>query len=338
MYSINLRWEPTITEIDDLVGAGYDLWSIDRQDPGPVWTSIAPSTVVPMLVSDMTSYVFQSATTVVSPLPTMRARAYRSSDGAFSATAFDITVSFAGYCSIQDIRGQGWADSVYPDADVLKAISYATNLIDKITRQWFEPRFRHVSMDGRNLDQLFLNVPIISIMQIEIDETKQDNTGFLVYNRHMTHGIVSPDDKADPRVTWSEGRNGLDIRRLYGGGRFMQARKSIRLSGIYGYTEHGPGDYAGETVKGNQLPISYGSTPLPIKNAALRLVLRHMQPLEEGDDVAKAGRVVEEKTRDQSYKLGTPSSVDSSFGITGDIEVDKILMMYPAPLDIGVTL
>jgi hypothetical protein len=333
-FGLNLTWEAAT--VNSLVDAGYDLWSIEKEEAGPTWVPIAPLTVTPPLVSDMTKYVFQGMTADSASIPTMRARGYRSSDSTYSATEFPVTVSLGGYCTIQDVRDQGWDASLYTDNQVLAAINYATNLIDRITRIWFEPRYRKVSMDGQHIDQLFLKVPIVAVMVLEIDETVQALEEFVVYNRHLTHGIVNPDDRADPRVAWGEARSNVDIRRLYGGGRFAKARKSVVISGIYGYTEHGPGDYAGETVKGNQIPVSYGSTPEPIKQAALRLAIRYMQPIDEGDETGMAGKVIEEKTRDQSYKLGTPSESDSSYGLTGDIEVDKILQMYPAPLDVGV--
>ncbi len=332
-YSLSLKWDAQT--VNSLIDDGYGIWSIERY-VDPDWVPIAPISITPQLVSNMTSYVFHGATTDADTLPVMRARAYRASDGAYSAEEFSITVSYGGYCTIQDVRDEGYAEEAFTNSKVLSGINYATALIDKITRQWFEPRYRRLSMDGRHIDQLFLKVPICAVMKLEIDNAAQNLADFVVYNRHLTHGIVSPDDRADPRIAWGEGRDSIDIRRLYGGGRFARARKSITVDGVFGYTEHGPGDYAGETVRGNQLPISYGETPEPIRKAALRLAIRYMQPLEDGDDVAMAGRVIEEKTRDQSYKLGTPSVSDSSYGLTGDIEVDKILQMYPAPFDIGV--
>lgn len=319
-----------------LVDAGYDFWSVEKEEAGPVYTPIAPMTAFPPLAKDVTQYVFTYSTTDVAVIPTIRARAYRSSDSTYDATSIPVTVSLAGYCTIQDVRDQGYTAVLYPDADVQKAIGDATALIDRVTRQWFEPRFKRVMMDAKKLDQLFLQVPIVAVMRMEIDEVAMEMDEFLIYNRHLTHGIVNPDDRADPRVTWGQARSNLDIRRLYGGGRFEQARKSVMLSGVFGYTEHGPGDYIGETAKGSQVPISYGGPPIPIQKAALRLTIRYFQPLDQGDDISKASRVIEEKTRDQSYKLSTPSEQDGSYGITGDIEVDKILMMYPAPLDCGV--
>jgi hypothetical protein len=44
--------------------------------------------------------------------------------------------------------------------------------------------------------------------------------------------------------------------------------------------------------------------------------------------------IIEERTRDQMYKLASVSEADGSYGMTGDIEVDKILIHYTAPLAI----
>ena len=330
-YAVNLSWEAA--NINTLIANGYDIWSVEVDSGG--FSAIAPLQAMPILVGDVRKYIFKgsSATEV---MPDFRVRAYKSSDQTYDATPIVPTKAIAGYCTLQDVREQGYTQTAYSDAKVWTAIQRATQLIDKISRMWFEPRYQMVSMDGRKIDQLFLKVPIVSVMKVEIDRNAEEIGSFVIYNRHLTHGTVQPDDRANPRVAWGEGRDGVDIRRLYGGGTFLKARKSIKLFGIFGYTEIGPGQYVGETVEDNQMPIDYGITPEPIQRAALRLAIRFILPIEDGDDQINASKVIEEKTRDQSYKLASGSEMDTSYGMSGDLEVDKILQMYPAPFDIGI--
>lgn len=330
-YAVNLSWNAA--NINTLIGNGYDIWSVEV-DTGGGFVAVAPTQAMPILVEDMQKYIFKGSSATIT-LPDFRIRAYKSTDQTYDATPISPTKELAGYCTLEDVRDQGYTITAYSDAKVWTAIQKASQLIDKISRIWFEPRYRMVSMDGKKIDQLFLKVPIVALMKIEIDSTAEELASFVVYNRHLTHGIVQPDDRADPRIAWGEGRDGVDIRRLYGGGFFLKARKSIKLFGVFGYTELGPGQYVGETVENNQIPIDYGVTPEPISRATLRLAIRFMMPIEEGDDLVNASKVVAESTRDQSYTLAKGSEIDSSYGMTGDIEVDKILQMYPAPFDVG---
>lgn len=332
--SIRTKYTWTASNVDDLLSDGYNTWVLEVESPPATWTAISSLTVMPEIVSGMSNYVFNGSASSTTTLPTIRARAYRASDDSYYATPYDVTVSLAGYCTIADIRDEGYAITAYPDETVQQAINASTSIIDRLTRQWFEPRYKRVSLDGKGIDTLFLYVPIVTITKVEVDGSSESLDNYEFYNRHLTHGIVSQDDRADPRICWGENRTGVDIRRLYGGGDFQRARKSIVVSGLFGYTDLGPDDFAGETVKGNQIPVSYGVTPGLINQAAKRLTIRHMQTFSDGDDSAKASRLLSEKTRDQSYTLAAPSTADSSYGLTGDLEVDKILMMYQAPIDL----
>lgn len=334
MFDVNIRWESSVVEA--LVDAGYDAWSIEREDPGPTWTQIVPVHISPKPYRYMNVYVFKTTTSDVASLPNIRVRAYRTSDATYDVTEYVATVSLGGYCTIQNVRDDGWDASVYSDEKVQLAIHGASAAIDRMTRQWFEPRYLRSVFNGAKIDKIFMQVPLIAVSSIEIDGIEQDLTSFLIYNRHLTHGITNPDDRADPHIAWGEGREHVDIRRLYGAARFDKARKSVSVFGISGYTELGVGDYAGETVPDSQIPYSYGSTPIMIARAALKLAIMYMQTFEDADEAIMRRRIISEKTRDQSYTLASPSSSESGFGISGDTEVDQIISMYQAPLDLGV--
>lgn len=334
-FSLTLRWQAL--NANALIDAGFDQWVVEKETVTPgVFAPVAPVHVQPPISPNMFDYVFNAATADVADMGTFRALAYNSVTDAYDATPVAVVPSFSGYTTVAAIRADGWAQTAYSDAVVQGAIQRSTELIDKICRQWFEPRFKRVSLDAKRIDQLWVKVPIIAINDVRIDDEYLFLEEFEIYNRHLTHGIVNPDDRSDPRIAWGDGREPVDVRRLYGGGRFPKARKSVVVRGVFGYTELGPNDYNGETAVDSQIPISYGQTPGPIARAATKLAIRYMVPFDDSDEMTKASSVISEKTRDQSYTLaGVPDS-ELGFGLSGDTEIDKILMMYMAPLDVGV--
>lgn len=325
-YRVKLYW--SAPDVNDLIDDGYDLWKVEY---GISWSSIAPQSAWSPMIRDMTEYVYHHS--VIDPvLLNYRAVPVRSSDLS-EGTIIPVVADHAGYCSLQDVRAAGYTAPTYTDEAVLAAINKASSMIDRICRQWFEPRYMNVSLNGRDHDKLFLSMPIVAVMQVLIDDQVQDLSSFMVYNRHLTHGIVNPDDRANPMIAWGDARTNLDIRRLFGGGTFARARKTITVKGIFGYTDLGVG-FSGETSLRSQIPLSYGETPSPLVRACLLLTIKNMIPLEDAEEMEMAGRVEQEKTRDQTYKLGERSEADNSYGMTGLLEVDKVLMMYPPPFDL----
>ena len=98
------------------------------------------------------------------------------------------------------------------------------------------------------------------------------------------------------------------------------AEEAVELDGLFGYTEP---DGTAE-----------GRTPPPIRRACILLVLRGLHPLADdgGFDARNRWRIIEERTRDQSYKLDRPSR---SGGPTGDPELDAILLRYRRAAPLG---
>ena len=92
------------------------------------------------------------------------------------------------------------------------------------------------------------------------------------------------------------------------------------VEGLFGYTEP---DGTAE-----------GRTPAAIRRACILLVLRWLHPLADdgGFDARNRWRIIEERTRDQSYKLDRPGS---GGGPTGDPELDAILLRYRRPAPMG---
>jgi hypothetical protein len=186
-----------------------------------------------------------------------------------------------------------------------------------------------------------LGDPVIMVDSIALD-TDPDQLGDLtvepsnyrVFSRHLSQGLLNPDDRENPKIEFVHARD------LYGiaspvrfrpaasfsllSGAFPSGVQNTEIVGSFGYTE---------PVAGGP---PWGVTPLLIQHAAKLLAFREVRTLSNVDcrqDSRERWRIVEEKTRDQSYKLAQPRQFGSQ--ITGDAEIDSLLTMFTRPPDLG---
>lgn len=336
MSIIRLQWE--VSTLTALLAAGFDQQIVEREDPPATWTELTSPTNRLPLIENCPKYVWHPPLNADSD--SYRVTPRRSSDGVLDVpiTTF-LEQVVTGYCSIQDIRDQGYSIAAYPDAQVQSGIDIATRMIDKFCGQWFEPRFRIMLFDRKRMaalrGELHLDLPVIAAMGIDIDGQVEDLSDFSIYNRHLTSGQVHPDDRRHPKISFSQDTD-LRLRQINFSS-YPEGQKIIKIAGLFGFTEIGEGDSIGETASGSQIPLSYGQTPLEIKRACMILTTTYMATLASGasEDASIARRLIGEKTRDQSYTLASPSDEDLAYGITGNLEVDNLLMMFKAPMRIG---
>ncbi len=315
---------------------GYDEQVVERQAAmGGTWAELSRASTRPPLPASHTLYVYSDAVAAYA----YRVRFRRSSDGVFHATPLtSVTKTIAGYCTIADVRAEGFTIAAWPDAQVQAGIDAASALIDRICGQWFEPRYVRQLMSGRGHDRLWFDVPICTVMRVILDGDTMDDpaTDLEIANRHLTRGEQDPDDRRAPELAWVSDYYDSSSRAC-GAGRFLERRRNVEILGVFGCTELPPGEMAGEYSE--QVPYSYGVTPWAIRRACLLLTIRRFMRLEATGDALlsyQAGRVAGESTRDQSYSLGAPVGQDGAYGLTGDLEVDNLLMLYPPPLRMGV--
>lgn len=103
---------------------------------------------------------------------------------------------------------------------------------------------------------------------------------------------------------------------------FPRGHGNVVAEGLWGFTED------------DGTPT--GRTPLAIRRAAMLLVLRSMAPLADDTsfEARSRFRIIEERTRDQSYRLD-PARSTAAANLTGDPEVDTLLAPYVRPTPIG---
>lgn len=241
------------------------------------------------------------------------------------------------YCTIQQIRDEGFTEELFPDATdarISYLIQLATRYIDKVTRRFFEPRSFDdddpFTMDGSGARVLQLPIPIISLSRLRLENQGLLETDLIdielsavrVYNRHL-RGQTYPDDREDSKVSFIHTK----VIEVVATGIFPHprifplGRQNVQLSGVFGYT-----DYDGVTPE--------GITPPLISQAACRLVQRDL--LLDSDACEKFA--MKEKFRITMDKQGSTTiklqDIWLKGAFTGDKEIDNILMMYRAPMNI----
>jgi hypothetical protein len=340
MTTVKIRWE--VQELANVM-TQFDtqrVWRSTVGSSGP-WTEITGPGSRVALAAGVTSYLYDDmagATTYYYAVSY-----YNSLTTEDSGLSDPITPGLAGYASLEDLRNEGLPTSV-PDARAILGLARATAMIDQVTRQWFEPRTRAFKLDANPGRDLWFEVPVIAPTGIALFDETIDLADLVVYNRHLTQGLTAPDDRANPRIAWRQANYaGTELTRRIsayddGSRRWYEDRQIVTVSGVFGYTDLGVGVPPGETVAGSQIPTTYGETPELIRYAALRLAMRFAYTIGSGlgTDLRNQARLMSETTRDQSYSLGGAGVGDNSYGITGDLEVDNILMGFMAPIGVGV--
>lgn len=204
------------------------------------------------------------------------------------------------YASVDELRAEGVSEREASD-ERLSALSLAaTSEIDRICGWWFEPRAARFELSGRGSRSLELPVPPIRIDSVFVRGERVPMNSFHVEGAPILPGFIMP------LITWKSAR------------RFPKTVGGVVVEGRFGFTE----------PDGSQ----EGMTPPSIRRACILMVLGGIHPLahESALDARNRWRLVEEKTRDQSYKLAAATSL-----LNIDPEVETILLRYRRPAPLG---
>ena len=210
------------------------------------------------------------------------------------------------YASVADLRAEGVTLAEASDARLELLLDEASRLIDRVTGWFFEPRLLTLRLSGRGAPSIELPVPPICLDRLTLGTTalSLDPSTLLVVGAPVPPGFDGP------RLTRRHGRV------------FPRGHGNVVAVGLWGFTEE------------DGTPS--GSTPPAIRRAAMLLVLRNLAPLadEASFEARSRWRILEERTRDQSYRLD-PAKAPTSVVLTGDPEVDALLGPYVRPTPIG---
>ena len=206
------------------------------------------------------------------------------------------------YATVDDIRAEGVTAVQVSDERLHALIVEACQTIDTATGWFFAPREHTYQLDGRGTPTLDLPVPLIRLDNLVVNGGEVPQSSLLISGSPIQPGFDGS------YITFRHRR------------RFPRGRKNVAITGLWGYTEH-DGSLTGRT-------------PLEIRRACMMLVMRLLPPLADTDateDARNRWRIIEERTRDQSYKLDRAAAGP----FTGDPDVDRILLRYRRPLAMG---
>lgn len=253
--------------------------------------------------------------------------------------------SARGYCLVSDLRAEGVLASATGCSDVAlqRVISRAAAYLERVCDRFFEPRAATYKVDGSGRTMLLMPEPVIAVEAVTTDSDDPmsllegglvDLTAVKVYNRHLS-GMVAPDDRDAPMLEYTTLFPGL-ISTAYSGwtdpslpvATWPIGQQNVRVVGLFGYTDPDPG-----------CTTSAGETPELIRRVSQMLVVRDLARLTDPEARAAAqsiGRLLSERTREQSYQLA-PGKAGLGWA-TGDAELDDLLTLFVRPMRIAVAV
>jgi hypothetical protein len=154
------------------------------------------------------------------------------------------------YCTIDDLRDEGFPACDFSDRRVQRAIDLACDIIDRATGRFFVPRDLVIDVNWRGQPELLLEQPIIrvdKIVWVNTDGSEStpplDLRDRIIFNRHVSQGLTEPDDREDPKVSWQFISPGSLVPRP----RPLRPRlvqsiltrraQNVRITGKFGYTD-----------------------------------------------------------------------------------------------------
>lgn len=253
----------------------------------------------------------------------------------FDVLAADAGSCRSGYAMVSDLRAEGVSASEATDARLTRLIRLASQYVDRMTGRFFEPRSMTLTLDGNGGRILLLGHPIIAVrdvtllvaMPVEVGELPVTSGFFRVYNRHLTQGLLDPDDRENPRLEFFHESDLLGVHSTpaaslgLGSLVWLRGVQNVVVDGLFGYTDP------------DGTPS--GRTPDLIRHVTKLLVLREIPVMTDTslrEDRQQRWRIVSERTRDQGYNL-EPLRAQGAF--TGDPAIDAILVAYQRPPHLG---
>lgn len=240
------------------------------------------------------------------------------------------------YALVSDLRDEGITTAQVNDTRVQRLIVQASRFVEMTTGRYFAARRKAMRLDGSGNREILFYEPIVALVGATIDSSPYyvgdlpvDANLFRVYSRHISQGLLSPDDRDNPKISFFHGTDHFGVRFVPTTGLRLlslvwpMGQQNVKIDGVFGYTDP------------DGVPTSTGKTPDLIRHATKLLVMRELPRMQTDrdarEDAQNRWRLLAERTRDQSYNrsdLGIG-------GFTGDLEIDRILARYQRPVMFG---
>ncbi len=211
-----------------------------------------------------------------------------------------------GYCTIEDCRAEGMPLTTISDDRLRALIEECSREIDAWCRQWFEPRYMTLLLDGGGTSRLYTPAPVIRIDSVVADAITYDAADAVSIEGAPRSSTLFEDL---PGFRWSEDATTAV--------RWPKRRQAVTVTGVFGYTE----------ADGS----AFGRTPLAIKRATIMLVALRRAKIATmvdggGGGGIGAGGVLSIRTKTQMVTWGERPTGDAPF--TGNADLDTIIKRY----------
>jgi hypothetical protein len=333
MTVIKVKW--TVEELDNVLTL-YDVQKVYRatSETG-TYSEITTAGTRVSLVADQPQYYYDDTAGDVTSWYKISYYNSTTTDESLQSTAIPATGG-GRYVTVQNMRDEGVTVAQASDAKLLRLIGLAESYFENATGRWFYPRNVNIRMDGPGSRVMGLEPEIIQIDTLEMLWEPYgvyplinvvDLDGVVIYNRHLTQGLLTPDDREDPKLALEQ----YAVAEL---GTWPRGKQNISITGWFGYTELSKDDPIGETAAGSQVPLSKGRTPPLVVDAVMRLVVRYLPEIsdtEAANELAMAHRLQRVKTRDQEIRYSAGGGSRGGGWFTGDRFIDDTIGRYMGP-------
>jgi hypothetical protein len=239
------------------------------------------------------------------------------------------------YALPSDVREDlGCTPENVSDARLLKIIGLAGLMVERMTGRVFEPRAKFVRLGGNSSRHLQLGEPIVAVSSVGIDTQPTQNGDLVIdldliriYNRHLSQGLIQPDDRNDPQLEFVHSDDLYGVRFIPFRGISLRSLawpvgvQNVHVRGFFGYTEPDG--------------TPWGATPLLLQHAIKLIVARELPKIGSKDareDAQWRWRVTTDKAKDIEVDLVAPRKWGEFFG---DPELDSILISFIRPPSFG---
>lgn len=220
------------------------------------------------------------------------------------------------YATVADMRAQG-AELTFDDARVGDALEWASRTIDRLTGLFFEKRTAQTYLlDGDGSPILQLPAPCLTLTSITVDGDVVALAN--VVNRNRTPDYA--DDYWYPRLEWKSSAT-LRLERAFGPGRrsgWWYGEQNIEVKGDFGF------------VVDSVSPTGLKVTPPAIVRACLMLAALGLDDTASSDsEGSRQDRFLQsESIGNYSYSFGGGGAGSGNAAMTGDADIDAILLQY----------
>lgn len=238
---------------------------------------------------------------------------------------------------LSQLREAGVTATAIGDVRLLEVVVRHSRMVEKMTRRSFGPRFARQRFDGPSGPTLLLVDAIIALEAVRVssaldvtvgDALLVENEDLKVFSRHLSQGLLAPDDRDNPRIEFAS--RGDERLRLVSVNTFVPGSQNIIVDAVWGYTE--PGDAPAGTV------------PELVERAVFLMTLRDLPSIVGSnalDDVQKRWKLLGDRAKGDGATIANPRRAEPANSQAGVVrmtdvpEIDLALSAMIAPARIG---